>query len=82
MNSSACNWAMKPDPLHEPSVDNHGHEAAAGLGRRPAASPRWSPHFRAGWGDAGDGCGDAADAAAEGAAAAEGDAGGGVYDRV
>ena len=37
----------RAEELCEPSVDNHGHGPAVGLGRRPA-NPRWGPHFRDG----------------------------------
>lgn len=39
-----CSWVKRPGELREPIADNHGHEAAAGLGR--TANPRWGPHFR------------------------------------
>lgn len=46
--------------LHEPNADNHGHGAAAGLGRSPA-NPRWGPHFRDGEVEVADVCEDEGD---------------------
>lgn len=47
MSNWGYSWVKKSGELREPIADNHGHEAGAGLGRRPA-NPRWGPHFRDG----------------------------------
>lgn len=47
MSNWGYRWAKRSGELRVPIVDNHGREAAAGLGRRPA-NPRWRPHFRDG----------------------------------
>ena len=60
MSNWGYSWVKKSGELREPIADNHGHEAAAGLGRRPA-NPRWGPHFRDGGLEAVDAHEDASD---------------------